>query len=55
VGEVDGLKMVGDLIQIDQEHVQRHIDRVVRSSMADTINMMDAEAKLCNAGRYERF
>ena len=56
VAEGEGLKAMGSVIRIDQEHVRGHIDRVMRSSVEDTINaLLDAEAKqLCNAGRYER-
>ena len=53
--EDDGLKAVGNVIRIDQEHVRDHIDRVVRSSVEETINaLLDAEAKqLCNVGSLQ--
>lgn len=56
VGGSDGLSMAMNVIRIDQEHVRGYIDRVVRSSVEDTINaLLDAEAKkLCNVGRYGR-
>jgi transposase-like protein len=47
---------MGNVIHIDEERVKGHVDRVVRSTVEETLNgLLDAEAKqLCNAGRYER-
>jgi putative transposase len=44
------------LIQVDQAEVQRHLDGLVRDSVAETLNaLLDAEAEaLCGARKYER-
>ena len=44
------------VIQVDHDQVQRHLDRLVRDSVEQTLNaLLDAEAdELCGAKRYER-
>ena len=44
------------IIRIEQEQLTRHLDKVVRGTVEETLNaLLDAEAdKLCQAGRYER-
>jgi putative transposase len=46
---------IGEVIQIDQELVQKHLSEVVRTTVEETLNaMLDAEAdQLCGAKRYE--
>jgi transposase-like protein len=46
----------GQIIRIEQEQLNRHLDKVVRGTVERTLNeLLDAEAnKLCGAGRYER-
>lgn len=46
----------GQIIKIEQEELNRHLDRVVRGSVEQTLNaLLDAEAdRLCQATRYER-
>ena len=48
-------KPMGQVIQIDQELVQKHLSEVVRTTVEETLNaMLDAEAdQLCGAKRYE--
>jgi putative transposase len=48
--------LLGNAITIDDERIKSHLDRVVRDSVAETLNaLLDAEAdRLCNAQRYER-
>jgi transposase-like protein len=48
-------KPLGEVIQIDQALVQKHLGEVVRSTVQDTLNaLLDAEAdRLCGAKRYE--
>ena len=45
-----------NVITIDDERIKNHLDRVVRSSVEETLNaLLDADAdRLCNAERYER-
>ena len=45
-----------DVIRIDEGQLHKHLDEVVRDSVAQTLNaLLDAEAdRLCNAKRYER-
>ena len=47
---------MGEVIHIDQAMVREHLDRIVVSTVQDTLNaFLDAEAdRLCGAGRYER-
>ena len=44
------------MIQVDQEQIHQHLDRVVRDSVEQTLNaLLDAEADaLCGARKYER-
>jgi putative transposase len=46
----------GRIIRIEQEQLTNHLDKVVRSTVEETLNaLLDAEAdRLCQAGRYER-
>lgn len=46
----------GQIIRIEQDHLNRHLDKVVRGTVERTLNeLLDAEAeRLCQAGRYER-
>lgn len=48
-------KPLGEVIQIDQALVQKHLGEVVRTTVQDTLNaLLDAEAdRLCGAKRYE--
>jgi transposase-like protein len=43
------------VIKIDEARIQSHLDRIVRSTVEETLNdLLDAEAdRLCNAKRYE--
>ena len=47
---------VSNVVQIDEERVRGHLDRIVRSSVEETLNgLLDAEAdRLVGADRYER-
>lgn len=41
----DEAKAVSDVIRIDEERVRGHLDRIVRSSVEETLNgLLDAEA-----------
>jgi putative transposase len=44
------------IIRIEQDQLTKHLDRVVRGTVEQTLNaLLDAEAdRLCQAGRYER-
>jgi putative transposase len=46
----------GQIIRIEQEQLSRHLDKVVRGTVEQTLNaLLEAEAdRLCQAGRYER-
>lgn len=46
----------GQIIRIEQEQLHKHLDRVVRGTVEQTLNqLLDAEAdRLCQASRYER-
>ncbi len=46
----------GQIIRIEQEQLNKHLDKVVRGTVERTLNeLLDAEAdRLCGAGRYER-
>ena len=52
----DGLKAMGQVIQIDEARIQDHLGEMVRGTVEETLNaLLDAEAdRLCGAGRYER-
>jgi putative transposase len=47
------LSPLNNVITIDDERIQSHLDRVVRGSVEETLNaLLDAEAdRLCNAQR----
>ena len=49
-------KPVSNVISIDEERVRGHLDRIVRSSVEETLNgLLDAEAdRLVGADRYQR-
>ena len=46
----------GQIIRIEQDQLNKHLDKVVRGTVERTLNeLLDAEAdRLCAAGRYER-
>ena len=46
----------GQIIRIEQEQLTKHLDKVVRDTVEETLNaLLDAEAdRLCQAHRYER-
>ena len=46
----------GQIIRIEQEQLNKHLDKVVRGTVERTLNeLLDAEAdRLCGAARYER-
>jgi transposase-like protein len=48
--------VVSNIVSVNEEKIQSHVDQVVRSTVEETLNgLLDAEAdRLCNAGRYER-
>src|SRR5580692_4325842 len=56
MSEDDGLKAMGQVIQIDEARIRDHLGEMVRGTVEETINaLLDAEAdRLCGAGRYER-
>jgi len=49
-------KSLSKVIKINEAKIQNHLDRMVRSTVEQTLNdLLDAEAdQLCNAKRYER-
>jgi putative transposase len=56
MSEDDGLKAMGQVIQIDEARIRDHLSAMVRGTVEETLNaLLDAEAdRLCGAGRYER-
>src|ERR1700691_1133863 len=56
MNEDDGLKAMGQVIQIDEARIRDHLGEMVRGTVEETLNaLLDAEAdRLCGAGRYER-
>jgi putative transposase len=56
MSEDDGLKAMGQVIQIDGSRIRDHLGEMVRGTVEETLNALrDAEAdRLCGAGRYER-
>lgn len=52
----NGLKAMGQVIQIDEARIRDHLGEMVRGTVEETLNaLLDAEAdRLCGAGRYER-
>ena len=49
-------RKAGQIIRIEQEQLTKHLDKIVRGTVEETLNaMLDAEAdRLCQASRYER-
>jgi len=49
-------RKTGQIIRIEQEQLTKHLDKVVRGTIEETLNaLLDAEAdQLCQASRYER-
>jgi transposase-like protein len=49
-------RKAGQIIRIEQGQLTRHLDKVVRGTVEETLNvLLDAEAdRLCQASRYER-
>ena len=56
MSEDDGLKAMGQVIQIDEARIRDHLGEMVRGTVEETLNaLLDAEVdRLCGAGRYER-
>jgi putative transposase len=56
MSEEDGVKSMGQVIQIDEARIRDHLGEMVRGTVEETLNaMLDAEVdQLCGAGRYER-
>ena len=56
MSEDDGLKAMGQVIQIDEARIRDHLGEMVRGTVEETLNaLLDAEAdRLCGAGPYER-
>src|ERR1039457_5579116 len=56
MSEDDGLKAMGQVIQIDEARIRDHLGEMVRGTVEEILNaLLDAEAdRLCGAGRYER-
>ncbi len=52
----DSTRALGNVIRIDDERIQDHLQHIVRGSVEETLNaLLDAEAeRLAGAGRYER-
>jgi len=49
-------RKTGQIIRIEEEQLSKHLDKVVRGTVEETLNaLLDAEAdRLCQASRYER-
>jgi transposase-like protein len=56
MSDENGLKGMGEVIQIDEARIRDHLGEMVRGTVEEALNaMLDAEAdQLCGAGRYER-
>src|SRR5664279_725556 len=56
MSEDEGLKAMGQVIQIDEARIRDHLGEMVRGTVEETLNaLLDAEAdRLCGADRYER-
>lgn len=56
VSSTKSAKDLNKVIKIDESQIQTHLDKMVRSTVEETLNgLLDAEAdQLCNAKRYER-
>ena len=54
--ENDSERVLSNVIEIDDERIKGHLDRIVRGTVEETLNaLLDAEAdRLVGAGRYER-
>jgi len=52
MSEDDGLKTMGQVIQIDEAWIRHHLGEMVRGTVEETLNaLLDAEAdRLCGAG-----
>ena len=52
----DNTKVLSNVIRIDDERIQDHLQHIVRGGVEETLNaLLDAEAdRLVGAGRYER-
>ena len=52
----DNTKVLSNVIRIDDERIQDHLQHIVRGSVEETLNaLLDAEEdRLVGAGRYER-
>ena len=48
--------MLGNAVQIDEDRIKGHLDRIVRGSVEKTLNaLLDAkEQRLCHASRNEQ-
>jgi hypothetical protein len=55
-GRINKEAKSGQIIKIEQEQLTRHLDKIVKATVEDTLNaLLDAEAdRLCQARRYER-
>jgi putative transposase len=49
-------RQLGEVVRIETDQIQQHVDQVVRDTVEETLNaMLEAEAdRLCRAERYER-
>ena len=56
MSDENGVKAMGQVIQIDEARIRDHLGEMVRGTVEETLNaLLDAEAdQLCGAGRYER-
>jgi transposase-like protein len=56
MSDENGLKGMGEVIQIDEARIRDHLGAMVRGTVEEALNaMLDAEAdRLCGASRYER-
>jgi transposase-like protein len=54
--QVEGVRSLNQVVQIDESRIQAHLEEVVRNTVEETLNaLVDAEAnRLCGAQRYER-
>ena len=55
-GQAKKESKAGQIIRIEQEQLNKHLDKVVRGTVEQTLNeLLDAEAdRLCQAQRYQR-
>src|ERR1700745_664380 len=56
MSDENGVKAMGQVIQIDEARIRDHLGEMVRGTVEETLNaLLDAEAdQLCGARRYER-